>query len=1322
MERTKYANWLALTALIAFAYYLGAALGQILAIPPGYITLVWPPSGLALAVVLIYGPAALPGIFIGAFASNVHLDQGAPGAILLSAALIGAGSSLQPLAGRYLLTRFGVAWPFGDYRARSRFVLTALLVPVVSAVIGPAGLTVTGILQANQVRTLLTWWAGDGAGILVFTPLTLYLLNQSFRSDRKRFLALIMIMAGTSFTIVILAITSSYSTYLESQGQRMRENAQMQARLMESVARLNPQDPTGRVMLDELESAYQTSTGFSATGQYQLARRTGDSIEYLVSYPPSPDPLPTLPFAPSSSQPMFRALSGEAGYMIGTDYRGIDVLAAYEPVAGLDVGLVVKTDMREIRRPYIQSTAVLILVTLVLVALSIRWFQSISAPLIDSLRRQSVDLQKLVDEQTLELRANETRFKALLDSSPEAMVIVDTRGCIVLVNNKLCTISGFSTQELIGQNIEILVPTKMRDHHIGLRDGYIRDPKPRLLDAANFQLLCQRKDGLTFPVAISLNAIDTPTGQLVAAAIRDVSEQKAYEDKLIRAQHEAEEARKKIHDSQQLLEGIVDNGSYVIYVKHKDGKYMFVNKEFVKFGGQPREMIVGKDDSDIFGPEIGGKLRENDLSVMNSGTLATYFEDAWGRVFLSNKFPLYDIDGNVSGLCGLSADVTEQKNLERELTKAKALAEAATQAKATFLASMSHEIRTPMNAVIGMVDLVRQTQLTNEQSEMLQTVSQSGQSLLTIINDILDFSKIESGKLELESISFPLAESIEGAVKTVSINAQAKGLGLLTYVDPALPSHVYGDPVRLRQIVINLVGNAIKFTEKGKVLVRVSLLQQQQDRVTLRVAVKDRGIGISREGQQNLFREFTQAESSTTRKYGGTGLGLSICKRLAELMGGSIRVESELGHGSEFSVELGFPIDTTKSAEVDSKDLFTDVSIVVVDRNADEVEMLRSYLFHMGASVQVCDSFERCKALCSAAAAAGKPVHVALVGSDWARGEQFALAPQLPGTRVIALIIGKRSQPRIQTEDTLTLDIVPFTSTGLINAVSIALGRASPSVHYEKPEDLKATGRLLTIAEAEAANTLILVAEDNPTNRDVIGRQLRLLGYTCEMTEDGKQALQAWESGRYRILLTDCHMPEMDGFELTAAIRAHEHNSGTTNRFPIVAITANALQGEAERCIAAGMDGYMSKPIDIKELRNTLRRYFAQAPVQTEAPPTAAGSGQGKAAAPVDESVLKGMFGDDAQMFREILTDFIAPSETIIGEIHAAWDKGSAQGVQQATHKLKSAARSIGANALADVCMALEQAGKENRLAAATDAMARLDGLMADVIAYIRLV
>ncbi len=536
-------------------------------------------------------------------------------------------------------------------------------------------------------------------------------------------------------------------------------------------------------------------------------------------------------------------------------------------------------------------------------------------------------------------------------------------------------------------------------------------------------------------------------------------------------------------------------------------------------------------------------------------------------------------------------EIEMRKEMEIALVAARKEAEAANIAKTEFLSSMSHEIRTPMNGVIGMVDLLQQTKLNSEQSQMMQTVSASGQSLMAIIDDILDFSKIEANKMTLESIPLSLTDVVEGSIQSIATSATKKGLRLITYIDPKLPQFVMGDPGRLRQIIINLAGNAIKFTEAGRVVIRAEAVDNSLDNnITIRFSVTDQGIGISKNDQSKLFQFFSQVETSTTREYGGTGLGLAICKSLTDLMGGEIAVNSQLGEGSEFYAILPFlPCDkqNKSSTEIDLAGL----RLLVINSDPIEQTILRQYLEHRETEIEIGFGIEGIVERCLAASKSGSPFDIAIVGPQWTYEEVTSLsaAAEQAGlkTRFIFLLMGTRHRVRVDDEERIFLDVNPLRRTAFISAVAIAAGRMTPElVNKEDLENTKPPRKTLTVEEAREQGTLILVAEDNATNRDLLGRQLTLLGYTYEMTEDGQSALEAWRNNDYALLLTDCRMPRMDGFDLSRAVRQHENGSGT--RRSIIAITANALESEIEQCMASGMDDIITKPIDLKNLRHVL--------------------------------------------------------------------------------------------------------------------------------------
>ena len=678
----------------------------------------------------------------------------------------------------------------------------------------------------------------------------------------------------------------------------------------------------------------------------------------------------------------------------------------------------------------------------------------------------------------------------------------------------------------------------------------------------------------------------------------------------------------------------------------------------------------------------------------------------------------------------------QAKNLELEATveertkqlhEALESANAANAAKSSFLAAMSHEIRTPMNGVVGMIDLLRQTSLDGDQKQMTNTVRESAFSLLQIINDILDFSKIEAGKMSLEEIPFNVASTFEGVVDTLAPNAEKKGIALVPYVDPRIPDSVSGDPGRLRQILFNIAGNAIKFTEntdekRGMVIIRADLVAQSDSdpkRVEIRYSIQDNGIGIPDEAQASLFEPFTQAESSTTRRFGGTGLGLSICVKLCDLMGGDIGVESEFGKGSNFIVSL--PHESLAPAtNVDDTNVATllGVKTLLVTGSAVLREFLSHYLSYWKAEIDIASKPQDDNDMSMRLAQDSIP-DVIILGPDVRESRKSEIREAVrrntakDSVKFVFMRPGSKEGARLVSPDTVTVDSKPLKRSSFITAVAVAVDRESPEV--QQVDEVKKIGgrRALSTEEAQARGELILVAEDNLTNQDVIRRQLNLLGYTAEFKDNGLEVLEARKSKHYALLLTDCNMPEMDGFELTKQIRESESE---TDRLPIIAITANALQGDAERCLAAGMDDYLAKPIDMQKLETMLSKWMpvsertmgddsvAEATNSAEfpVPQTSLSVSQEKAVAnyelPVDDNALRALVGDDDETILEILKDFISPATDNIGGINAAFEARSLDGIVNNSHKLKSSARSIGANRLADVCETLEAAGKSKEM------------------------
>ena len=632
----------------------------------------------------------------------------------------------------------------------------------------------------------------------------------------------------------------------------------------------------------------------------------------------------------------------------------------------------------------------------------------------------------------------------------------------------------------------------------------------------------------------------------------------------------------------------------------EDGRIRFVNAQAETLFGYSREQLLGQPVEALITQRFADghdKKRKTYLRAPRTRPMAARAE-IYGRKKDGTEFPAdvslsYVETPEGSLVVSIMRDITDRKQAEQTLREAKEVAEVANEAKSMFLANMSHEIRTPMNGIIGMTELVLDTDLTAEQREHLGLVRLSAQSLLSIINDILDFSKIEAGKLELESIPFDLRESLGETMKSLSVRAHQKGLELIYDVQPDVPEALLGDPGRIRQILINLIGNAIKFTEQGEVFVTVEEESHEAGVTCLHFAVKDTGVGIPTDKQEKIFEAFSQADGSMARRFGGTGLGLTICTKLVSIMGGRIWVESQPGQGSTFHFTLRLAVQDKPSLRPVplQPEQLHNLHALIVDDNFTNRRVLGGMLTGWGMKPTAVEGGRAALQALEVAKSTGHPFSLILLDGQMPEMDGFTLAerikkdPELVGATIMMLTSAGHlgDAARCRELGISAYLVKPIRQGELLQAISNILNLLT-----EKRTPLVTRHTL-----REARNrSRVLLAEDNAVNRTLAVRLLEKRGYIVSLAGDGREALAALEKENFDIVLMDVQMPEMDGFEATAAIREKEQSTG--RHLPIIAMTAHALKGDEERCLSAGMDAYISKPIRTNELFATIERFLGQ--------------------------------------------------------------------------------------------------------------------------------
>ncbi len=911
----------------------------------------------------------------------------------------------------------------------------------------------------------------------------------------------------------------------------------------------------------------------------------------------------------------------------------------------------------------------------------------------DSLLMEVAERRRAEDE----ARERQRFVESLAQANPSIIYLLDLDAeRLVWTNSRLTSLLGYSQDEVQARNYRVFLsdlvdPDDMANLNLGefellyssLADSEIHELDYRFRHAdGSWRWLRSRE------MVFSRDQSGRPNRILGTS-----------ED--ITAHKEAEQA---VRESESRFRELADSAPVIISLTEHERGVVFVNRTGIEFCGAAQDEVLGAGWQRFIHPEdaqLTFDLWSRSIQEQRRVECEIRVRRADGeyRWLATTSVPRLLPSGELLGFTNSSVDVTERKQAETAMRLAKEAAEAASRAKSEFLANMSHEIRTPMNGIIGMTELALDTDLSPRQREYLSLVKSSADSLLVVINDILDFSKIEAGKLNLDPAPFELRKVLDDTLQALALRAHSKGLELACRIAPEIPDSLVGDSGRLRQVLINLIGNAVKFTQRGEVVVDVAIERTVGERIFLRFAVCDTGIGIPRHKLATVFEPFEQADGSTTRRFGGTGLGLTISAKLVDLMGGRIWVESDPNVGSTFwftvALEPGPGIDSHRLDHEPPQ--LEDLPILIVDDNATNRLILCEVVASWGMKPTAVSGGAAALAALKQAATTGEGFPVALIDGMMPEMDGVDLAAAIRGDSALAglriLLLSSAGRPE-DPQDFRVLNISAFLTkpvrqSGLFNALMKAMSdpAVAPMAVSRAAAESFQTGRALRI----------LLAEDHPVNQKVAIRMLEQMGHAVVVAADGKQAVQAFDSESFDVILMDVQMPEMDGFEAVRVIRDRE--LGLDHRIPIVALTAHAMQGDRERCLEAGFDDYLSKPIRQAELATALERTLARE----------------STAVPEEETFtarfladLQTICGGDEAFVRELAESFLDSAPRTLAEIEHALAAADAQRLAAEAHGLKGISRTIGAGDLAQAAGVVEEAGRNGDLASAAAQAPRL--------------
>ncbi len=859
------------------------------------------------------------------------------------------------------------------------------------------------------------------------------------------------------------------------------------------------------------------------------------------------------------------------------------------------------------------------------------------------------------------LRAKK-EWEATFDRIPDLLVLTDAEGTILRCNRSTIDKLGTTYHKILGQPVSsFFVDGQMPHIEIDDRVG----AEVQLSGISDWFKLtsCQ------VPLAGNDNSL--------LYIFQDITRQKHDENEILK--------------QKEFFESLFQYNPVAVVILDLEEKISSINPAFEALFGYTASEVIGKRLDPLVAPESLQEAVDLTRTVLDGGTvrgLASRQRKDGTKVDVDFAGVPVIVEGKKQGILAIYYNVTE-------LVEAKRLAEQADRAKSEFLANMSHEIRTPMNGIMGMLELLLDTSLNSEQRDYVATARDSAEALLGILNDVLDFSKIEAGQLSIDTIEYDLRSTVEGVAHTLVSRAENKGIELACLIDKDVPSRVLGDAGRLRQVLINLVGNAIKFTHEGEVVIRVMMQSKTDKNSTLRFLVSDTGIGIPLDRQSAVFERFVQADSSSTRKYGGTGLGLTISAQLTKMMGGDIGLESEPGKGSTFwfTVTVGKVKEGSTPLLALPQDLIN-VPVLIVDDNFTNRTILEKMIKGFGCNAFAVASGKEAINILKSFNELNKPFQLVLLDMQMPEmdGEEVLSRiksdPALHDTTVIILTsMGQRGDAaRLEAMGCNGYLLKPVRQKELFGALLNILGRRN------QPEEGKGKSSLITrhsLKEQQRGLTHILLAEDNPTNQKLAIRLLQKAGYPVDVVSTGKEAITAVQNKKYKLVLMDVQMPEMDGFEATRRIR---ELSPEYMNLPIVAMTAYAMAGDRERCLEAGMNDYLSKPLNVEELFKVIEHYSdgAASDGTDEQPLNSLDVMLQKSADLFDLEKALPRFGDDLPTFFELLGEFLAHIKISISDMEKALLNNDAKKIHFLAHSIKGASSNFEAKTISSPALKLE--------------------------------